>query len=721
MPARSTLADKAYGSRLLERGMTGRDVWELQIKLIGWGSGTANDGIGSFMDPVRVTGTLDSTTADAVKRFQKAHDLPVTGVVDALTFWNIDCEPGRHPVVWNELKCPCAAGSNAGPILCRCTKHDEDSKGKECTGFGKKRFAGKFLLDDDNDLKGEKLDLYDKEEYEGVDKAVVWALRALMHRATVPGIQVVSGYRCWWDNYHHTDDTRWYHRRTTLYLGKSIAFIQPGTCTTEGDVACARCEVVRTAALEKCGFQLRWHEKNRVSVAEGGLKARVPSTPFAVHVDSVRRLDREKDEFVQTDEKAREPLYPGKIGVSLPTDLDGSGLDPRRASSEAFFANFEATTAGWFPLGKDRRWHGGVHLHLGSDKIIRAMGDGEVIGCRVGAADDAAPHGTLNFVLLRHAYKDKTWFSLTMHLDKEGATKDSKTRWRKELYLRSVKHVKADVSAPIYIHSGIGTASKLTPKDGLLLGERAAITADAAVDPTTLDAKAPKSSLVVKLADVANAYVYTKRDNVAVATVVDADAGLKDKLDNKEIIGLADDKTFKLYAGEPIGSPGPAPSHSSLSSAGTYVHLETFSKDNLLSASGYTLVDVASADDALDRQKAVKALVDKKLLAEPTDGVLLPAEADDFLIGPARDRLRSVVVKMPSLWSLKYEDVIDGHAAWKWLATDKRKVLGKAFDAYGFWKAVTDGGGVLPSAAAIHHFHPMALLLHIAHDETRGE
>jgi hypothetical protein len=719
MPKRNTIAAKDYGKRLLELGMSGRDVWELQIKLIGWGSGSKNDGIGAFMDPVKVTGTFDQTTADAVKRFQKAHTLPVTGGVDALTFWNIDQEAGRHPIVFSQLKCPCAAGKNVGDPLCQCTHHDKDGKGDVCTGFGKGRFAGKFLLDGHATLSGEKLDLYDMEEYDGVDKAVVWAVRALMHRATIPGVEIVAGYRCWWDNYHTTDDVRWQHRRSTFHLGKTIAFRQPGTCVTTGDDPCNRCDAVRQIALETCGFQLRWHQHDRVGVAEGGKKAQAPATPYAVQIDTVRRVDREKDEFVKADDKAIEPVYPAKIGVSLPMDLDGSGLDPRRASSGAFFANFEAATAGWYPMGRDRRWHGGVHLHAGNDKLVRAMADGTIVGCRVGGG--AGAHGTTNFLLLRHAYKDKTYFTLTMHLDGGVADKDSAVRWRRELYLRSVRHVKADVAAPIYLHSGVGPTSKLTPSGGLAAGERAAITADAAVGARTLDAKAPESSELVKLADVADAYFYTKRENATVAQIVAADTGLKDKLDKKEPIGFANDAGFALVAGEPIGSPGPSPTDSAFAGAGTYVHLEAFSKDNLLGGGGYTLIEVASAEDAVDRQKAVTALIDKKLLAAPVDGVLLPGEADAFLIGAARERLRSVVLAMPSSWSLKHEELFDAHASLAWMPSDARKELGKAFDAYAFWEGVSGAGAELPSAAALYHFHPLALLLHIAYDDTRGE
>src|SRR4051812_35172395 len=133
----------AYGSRTLELGTDGLDTWELQIKLIGWGSGSGSDGIDSAMDPVRVNGEVDATTRDAVKRFQKAHALAPTGAVEGGTFRAIDDEARAHPIAIASLRCPCVNGKNDGPILCRCANHDGAGK---CGGFGNKRFAGKYLL-----------------------------------------------------------------------------------------------------------------------------------------------------------------------------------------------------------------------------------------------------------------------------------------------------------------------------------------------------------------------------------------------------------------------------------------------------------------------------------------------------------------------------------------------------------------------------------------------
>ena len=400
MPRPAATAQTAYGIRSLQivPKCEGRDVWELQIKLLGWGSGSDNDGIGNVLDPVRVTGKFDSTTRDAVMRFQKALKLAVTGIVDAETFFAIDKEAALYPLFTHQMRCPCLKGDNDGPILCKCEKHDRN--GKCATGFGKGRFAGAFLLDGTS-ASGETLDLYDKKEYDGIDKALLWAVRGLMRRATVKRAAITAGYRCWEDNYHHTDELRWHHRRLTFYLGKALEFYHDGRCTFVGDdwteaAGCHECSRIRSVALDKCGFQLGWQEPNRVSVAEGRKDGPPPVAPFAVHVNTVRRLDRQDADFVKTFLDSTLPLSTVSVKYSFPIDL-GEGTDPRVANSNSFYSNIETGPGGWYPVGASRIWHGGVHLYAAKDTEVRAMADGEIVGIRVGEKADKKTLGSRNF------------------------------------------------------------------------------------------------------------------------------------------------------------------------------------------------------------------------------------------------------------------------------------------------------------------------------------
>ncbi len=692
----------AYGSRELTIGTDGLDTWELQIKLLGWGSGSDNDGIGQLMDPVKVNGKYDATTADAVRRFQKAHGLSVTGVVNGNTFRAIDHETVDHPVMIADLRCPCAFGKNTGnPPMRQPVPADAGV----CGGFGNGRKAGKFSLDG-TPLAAEKLAVYDMEEYPGIDKAVIWAVRGLMHRASVKAIKVTAGYRCWQDNYHALDETRWHHRKSTLHLGKSVEFLHPGKCVEKGKGPCPECARVRGVALAKCGYQLRWLELDRVVIGEGALDA-VPSTPFAVHVDTVLLQNRERADYVKTDADAAKPLYTGAVGLSLPMDL-GEGRDPKVATTIDFYDNVEKSKGGLFPVGTARIWHTGIHLAPRKNSNVYAMIDGEVVACRLGEDERKKPYGSRNFVLLKHKWKNKDVYSLYLHLDGEAGSEKSKVRWRKQLYLKSVDHVEATEAVPfLTLKKG-----KFTAGPGIDGGDRVEVTG-AEVDPKTLDPSALANSKVVKLKKPKDTYVYTKMDGKDVGKLNAKDAALADKIKKGEVIGL--EKTIVVHAGDPLGKVGKAASDPSLSQLGAYLHLETFSADNMLTSAGYIQLDATAAAKIADRNEITKALVAAKLFNNPPDGVLLDPDIEGIIKDPNRGRFRSAVLKMESAWSLKYKDAFKASKTFTFMKDADRDALGDAFQEYAFWPDAKAGAkAMMPGSPVVFHYHPIVLLLQMA-------
>ena len=748
--------NKDYGKRVLQLGCEdGLDVWELQIKLIGWGSGSDNDGIGGCWDPVRVTGTFDATTRDAVMRFQKAHKLAVTGTADVPLFYALDREPAYHPVLLHDLKCPCAHGVNDGPILCRCTgldgatppkpkKHEEEGK---CDGFGKARFAKKYLLDDQKlpdgkELKDEKLDVYDMQEYAGMDKAVLWAVRAVLCRGratpdddetVVKSVRIVAGYRCWHDNYHHTDDTRWHHRRETFHFGKTVEFVHHGKCADFGaDLTkppCPECEKLRKVALEKCGFQLRWHQAGRVGVAEGVKAARPPATPWAVHLSTVRRHERENDaikyvadEFVKEDAKAIAPLYEGKVlACAFPLDL-GSGLDPKLAVSEEFFSNTETGKGGWFPLGRSRLWHGGVHIYEAAGTKVHAIADGEIVACRVGEQEDKFKQGSRNFVLMKHTlkaegdWKDKEFFSLYLHLDAGKPAADSEFPWRRQLFLMTKDHVEALAPCPLFVlaelDEPLGKKKRLIATKGLPVGHRAAVSG-AEVDPRTLDDRAPADSKVRKVEGMTDTYVFVQREGKAVSKFCAADGALAAKFDDGSVIALQ--QPILICVSDELGGVAKAPTDGSLSAGGSFLHLETFSAAALPVAKDFVTVEATEAEKIAERKEVIAKLVAAKLLPQPLDGVLLESELNGIITRPPFNRqLRSAVLHMPSAWSFDWKDALKAKC-FSFMKDDARDALAMDWNNYSWWKAVKDGKGKLPADEKVYHYHPIALILQLAY------
>jgi hypothetical protein len=718
-------ADHAdYGSRTLQLNppVSGRDVWELQIKLIGWGSGSDNDGIGNFYEPVKVKGTFDLHTAHAVMRFQKAVGLKVTGIVDAATYQALDREPALYPVLIHEGRCACITGANDGPIFCRCNDHANAGK---CAGFGNGRFAGTFLvagkkLGDGTDISGETLDLYDMQEYQGIDKAVTWAVRALMRRANVARIGISSGYRCWEDNYHHCDDIRWRHRRLTFHFGKAIEFYvdMPGKCTDKGDdptkAPCPDCASVRQIALSKCGFQQRWQEPDRVSVAEGSKTVPGPANPFAVHLNTVRRVDRQIDEYVRSFLDSVSPLYKGQPNTCYPIDL-GDGIDPKVAPSEKYFRNTESSKGGWYPMGASRMWHGGVHLYAGVGAPVYAIADGLVIACRITEAGDAKPYGSRNFVLIQHEYNKRKYYSLSCHLNPqpEASALDptKSTRWRAQLLMQEKDHIEAIGPCPFFEASVVGTKKFLKPKpqQGLAPGDNAQ-TMGGDIDPKTQMDYAPPNSTLIKLAMPAGLFAFTKLENRDLAKRVPADAGAAGKLASGDVVALKN--PILVRAGEKIGEIGPRAKDPAVGKLGTFVHVELFSADTILAGAGWTTVNVGPADNLADRKKLVANLLRSELLARPPDNVLLPAdltqEQDVY-----RELLRTVILNMASTWSAEWKSVL---AAPDCLAAvPNLSALGTAFNDYSWWNEAKSGGAALPASPRVNHYHPIAALLAMAY------
>jgi hypothetical protein len=714
-----------YGARTLQIDppCSGRDVWDLQIKLIGWGSGPDNDGIGGVFEPMKVTGTFDLRTRHAVMRFQKAVGLKVTGTVDSATFHALDREAALYPVLIHLTKCPCVTKANDKPTLCRCCGPNPHPDTGACKGFGNGRFAGKFLLDGKSiadgtptgtSISGEKLDLYDMQEYKGIDKAVAWAVRALMRRAGVTRIGIASGYRCWEDNYHHFDDIRWHHRKLTFHFGKAIEFFQDvdGKCAEKGadptKAPCPDCDAVRHVALTKCGFQLRWQEPDRVSVAEGTKTAHQPANPFAVHVNTVRRLGRKDDDYVTTFFDSVQPLYSGKTGFSFPVNL-GDGVDPRQAPSEAFFGNIEKGPGGTYPLGSSRMPHGGVHLHVDAGAEVRAIADGEVIGFRAGEAEDAKPYGSRNFVLMRHEFNKKKYYSLYYHLAAE-ADPTKVPRWLQLVNLLSKKHVEAIAPCPYFIVKNVPDSTgalkprlKTREQAGLAPGEMAEITAAAVTAKSLGDDLAPADFKLASLAHPASTWVATSLDGKDLAKVVDPDASLHAKLNSHAPVSLA--TPIRVFGGEVIGKVGKPATNDKAKALGTFVHVEVFSDQNMMPGDGWQEIDIADANSVCDRRALVQKLLDKNLLAPPPDKVLLEEDVQAKQEDIFQELLRSVILKMPSAWSMDWKAALPNSDCLKFM--DNAATLGGAFNDYRWWN---DLKANLP-APTVFHFHPIGAIL----------
>ncbi|HEV8605378.1 MAG TPA: N-acetylmuramoyl-L-alanine amidase [Tepidisphaeraceae bacterium] len=115
-------------------------------------------------------------------------------------------------------------------------------------------------------------------------------------------------------------------------------------------------------------------------------------------------------------------LLPGD-GFRFPLNLNASLVDAgelkknskllsvTQENIDAYYKHVEKETkGGFFPLGENTVWHGGVHLFAPEDTPVLACADGEVIAARLEKEEKGSElfYGSRNFVLLRHRLDRQT-------------------------------------------------------------------------------------------------------------------------------------------------------------------------------------------------------------------------------------------------------------------------------------------------------------------------
>jgi len=250
----------AYGERVLQPGMRGDDVAELQLRLAGYR--------GTLLD-----GDFGPGTELQVKVFQRDFMglAAPSGVVDRATFLAIDDLATRHPIDFRQLRCPCGV----------------------CGGFGQGRFRGRYLPG------GEGQEKFHRYEYPGVHRLILWAARALFaYLGAQQQFSFSSGYRCAVENERKG-------RTTTNHHGKAVDIdmaLPPGMGKRED---MERCDAVRRLLVEKANAQIGWLGRNRKSLEPADI------APTWVHYD-VREYEAKylSDEFFCQDQAGLDRRLP---------------------------------------------------------------------------------------------------------------------------------------------------------------------------------------------------------------------------------------------------------------------------------------------------------------------------------------------------------------------------------------------------------------------------
>ncbi|HLV32348.1 MAG TPA: peptidoglycan-binding domain-containing protein, partial [Chitinispirillaceae bacterium] len=228
--------EKVHDGVLLKKGDKGEIVEEINIRLSGFGGGPPSD-------------IFDDLTERKIKNFQRDYMKmkEPTGVLDKATVVAID-EFRKQKIITYEiferLKCKCG----------------------NCSGFGKQRYKNVYN-------STEKSEKYNKYEYPGIHRSLLWAVSALflkLNKNSETGARFFdfsSGYRC-----HDHNITK--NGGTTNHMGKAVDitfysfFDDSWTRPTDKDARNKTVEAVRKACTKDnwLNAQYGWREPNKFSM-----------------------------------------------------------------------------------------------------------------------------------------------------------------------------------------------------------------------------------------------------------------------------------------------------------------------------------------------------------------------------------------------------------------------------------------------------------------------
>jgi hypothetical protein len=119
-------------------------------------------------------------------------------------------------------------------------------------------------------------------------------------------------------------------------------------------------------------------------------------------------------------------LKRGDLALELPLEsLAGVKVAPDNVPSpaalQAYFRHTEIdNSAGFYPIGADTAWHGGVHLKCTQGTAVRAMSEGKIIAARLAEESIAKQaYGSNNFILTLHEMLGVEVYCLYLHLNWE--------------------------------------------------------------------------------------------------------------------------------------------------------------------------------------------------------------------------------------------------------------------------------------------------------------
>ncbi len=389
----------------------------------------------------------------------------------------------------------------------------------------------------------------------------------------------------------------------------------------------------------------------------------------------------------------------------FPVELEGS----REVNDKSLVTYYHHTEkggrGGYFPVGVNTVWHGGVHFYVPQGTDVHSSLPGRIIGVRLAETDDLVHghYGSQNFILVKHERSGDVFYSLYMHLNNVPLTPDDsfikKLKWMKNVWYRFKVERNYRTMPTVKGNTPLGT---FQPGDEVELVENTN-------RPTWKK---------VRLSSGDEVYV-SITPNVA-AVEHKPNEKLLDKLKSGDVVSL----DIPVLGNELLWQSGKAGIGDEQD--GT-LHWEMFSIENMFAAP----TNSNDADrDATEKQDEHGREIDWQPVVDPDDdfrmdcetvmnlfeenqrfwgsnSILDAGELKEFYAdNPNAVLLRTYACKFVSEWGIPDLDkLIDSR-----VSSNLRAKIKERIKPYLWWKRACEAGVGLPDSAHCWHYHPVSVL-----------
>lgn len=417
------------------------------------------------------------------------------------------------------------------------------------------------------------------------------------------------------------------------------------------------------------------------------------------------------EETLETADSEWSHEVPWGATMRFPVDV-GGGLVVTEQSVNGYYQHTEvAHRHGYYPVGENTVWHGGLHLHVRPGTRVCAVADGEVVAARLGETDATSKgaYGSYSFILCRHQASgnvlnkvagegktpfgesdQKPWYSLYVHLGQLELDANSE-RVKPFTWVDTERvgfRTKVDLN---FRQRPSGDVIRTLPAGTEVTLVRP--------EPETRDGfpwyrirdVPPGGSRRGTLGYVA--WKPEWHDDL-----FGLDQDFLDKLKTGDVVKVTDGE---VKAGDPLWVSG---SYGSPGYETGVIHWEVFSEENLVPE--WDSVEDDDDDATMDAEEIFKMFPQDRGLDDLFNSNLSGAEIANFYRSNRKAReLRTFACKFLSEWALDLDVVVPRLlGVWDVLGLEER------WGPYIWWPDAQSAGVDLPSSAKVWHYNPVAFL-----------